>query len=172
MVENILLAILFGGMFTFVFGGTGLFLLSRYRTARREVSESTSWNAAPGRITFSTVSDIVPAHSMSEGLDDSHRAIVEYVYTVNGIEYTGRRIAFTAGGTSSGTRREADTIVQRYHKNAPVTVYFDPQNPSEAVLEKTVGSNSGFLVIIIITLMLGVISCGLSLYAIVSQFTG
>ena len=172
MVENILLAILFGGVFTFVLGGTGLFLLNRYRAAQREVLVSADWPSTQGRITFSAVSDIVPGHSINDNLDDSHRAVVEYTYTVNGIEYTGNRIAFTAGGTFSGTRRDADTMAQHYHKNAPVTVFYDPRNPSEAVLEKAVGSKSGFLVLITLLILLGVTSCGLSLYAILRQFIG
>lgn len=172
MVENILLAILFGGMFTFVFGGTGMFLLSRYRAAQREVTRSANWPSVPGRIIFTAVSDIVPSHSLNDDLDDSHHAIVEYTYAVNGIDYTSKRIAFTAGGTFSGTRREADNVIQRYHQNTPVIVFYNPQNPSESVLEKTVGSKTGFLVVIIITILLGITSCGISLYAILRQFIG
>ncbi len=40
MVQNILLAILFGGVFSFCFGGVGVFLINRYRAARKEAADS------------------------------------------------------------------------------------------------------------------------------------
>ena len=168
MVENIVLALLFGGMFTLVFGGVGVFMLNRYRTARREAGQSVDWPSTPGRIVESSITTSIPDRRIDNTRSTTYAPSVEYIYTVQDVEYHGKRIGF--GDVIKSTRHEADAVIQHYFKNAMVSVYYNPQNPAEAVLEKKVGSQSGFLVLVIVFLLLGLISCGVSLWAIISQF--
>jgi hypothetical protein len=62
--------------------------------------------------------------------------VVEYGYRVGGRDYYGARVAFTPD--IAGGRELADATVQRYPKGSPVTVHYDPANPSLAVLEPRV----------------------------------
>jgi hypothetical protein len=62
--------------------------------------------------------------------------VVEYSYQVAGRDYHGSRIAF--GGDVSGSRDFAQGIAARYPAGSAVTVHFDPDNPSFAVLEPRV----------------------------------
>lgn len=57
--------------------------------------------------------------------------VVQYAYQVGGQSYQGRRIApgMEVGGTGAGK------VVERYPAGAQVMVFYNPQNPSDAVLE-------------------------------------
>ncbi len=62
--------------------------------------------------------------------------LVEYSYRVGGRDYHGVRIAF--GPAVSGGRGFAEAIIARYPASTPVTVHYDPANPSQATLETRV----------------------------------
>lgn len=169
MVQNILLAILFGGIFTFCFGGVGIFLITRYRAARQSVADSAKWPSTPGRITFSGVSAHVPDREVDSSRSATYEAIVEYTYTVQGVEYHGNRLGFTGGGTTSGLRSDAEKTLIPYPVGATAAVFYDPYNPSESVLQRKIQNQTAFLVMIVIFLLLGLTACGISVYAIVGE---
>ena len=78
--------------------------------------------------------------------------VVQYSYQVGGRSYQGSRIAPgpEVGGTGAGK------IIERYPVNSQVTVYYNPQNPSDAVLETKAPSQwIMWLVLVIINVMLG-----------------
>jgi hypothetical protein len=90
-----------------------------------------SWPSTQGRITKSVVT---ASHQQS-----SHQATqiinlptIEYEFSLNGQTYTGRRIAV---GEDSGSSNIEATMA-RYPLNANVTVYFDPDDPENCVLER------------------------------------
>jgi hypothetical protein len=58
--------------------------------------------------------------------------VVQYSYQVGGQPYHGSKIApgMAVGGTGAGR------VVERYPVGAQVMVFYDPQNPSDAVLER------------------------------------
>lgn len=58
--------------------------------------------------------------------------VVQYSYQVGGQMYQGAKIApgMEVGGTGAGK------VVQKYPEGAQVMVFYDPNNPSDAVLEK------------------------------------
>lgn len=57
---------------------------------------------------------------------------VQYSYQVGGQAYQGSKIApgMEVGGTGAGR------VVERYPVGAQVMVFYDPQNPADAVLER------------------------------------
>lgn len=63
------------------------------------------------------------------------RAHVVYAYIALGIEYEGERIRFGTDGAASPNRHRAEQWVEEYPAGRKVTVYYDPQSPSESVLE-------------------------------------
>ena len=57
---------------------------------------------------------------------------VSYQYSVVGSSYTGERIGF---GSATYAKGKAEKIVAAYPKDGQVTVFYDPNEPSKAVLE-------------------------------------
>ena len=64
-----------------------------------------------------------------------YRQRVNYAYQVGGNDYASDRVAF--GGRTSGTIASLESAsVKRYQAGSKVTVYYDPANPTQAVLER------------------------------------
>lgn len=94
------------------------------------------WRTYDAKARFLPVQGVVTSsqvehHSSSDGTTYSAR--VEYVYEVGGRAYENDRHSYFSISTSSYKR--ADTIVRRYPAGQPVTVYYDPGEPGESVLE-------------------------------------
>ena len=93
------------------------------------------WPSAPGRITRSEVS---ASHLQSE--HEATRIVnlptIEYDFSFNGQKYTGRRIGI---GEDSGGANIEQTLA-RYPLGASVTVYCDPDDPENCVLERNAPS--------------------------------
>ena len=66
---------------------------------------------------------------------------VVYSYSVSGLPYEGKRMCFGYWGTSGGNAPHA--WVRRHPSGSTVPVYYNPRNPSDAVLER--GIDGGLL---------------------------
>jgi hypothetical protein len=79
----------------------------------------------------------------------THKAKVEYEYSVFGVSHSADRIAFGYSGSSFGWW-VAEQHLEPYHPGAQVVVYYDPNNPAESVLEPGMSKaiNSRFVVFI------------------------
>ncbi|MFO7973840.1 MAG: DUF3592 domain-containing protein [Candidatus Hydrogenedentota bacterium] len=111
--------------------GVGLFYLLTVRNYQK-ASAAKSWEETPCKITRSEVT------SRSEYRDGRHRtyysAEVAYAYTFNGKEYNGSRYDFAEG--SSTSRAKARDIVEANPVGADRVCYVNPNEPSEAVLNR------------------------------------
>jgi len=95
----------------------------------------------------------------------TYKADVDYIYTVNGQEYSADRISY--GGThSSSSRVTADQITSQYPRGKKVTVSYDPQDPGEAVLEP------GVSIGVYGTLAAGVLIALVGVAAVIMGFCG
>lgn len=56
---------------------------------------------------------------------------VVYTYSVDGKDYTSERISFASGYRA----KEVDAVLSRYSAGQTVPVHYQPERPSEAVLE-------------------------------------
>lgn len=95
-----------------------------------------------------TVSGRIIASNFDINRDDdstSYRTDVEYEYVVNGLELTGKRIAFGYTG-SSGKRFHRD-VYEMLQPDTTVAVRYHPDNPTRAVL--TYGPNRSIIVLLI-----------------------
>jgi len=125
MDTNLLTTLLFGGfivVLTLLVNGA---LLLNIFSARRKASAMQTWPSTPGNIVESEL------RSRRRGSRRIYYPHIVYQYTVMGQTYTGKRIS---PGPDSGSSR-ARELVAKYSPGAPVTVYYDPQNPSDAALE-------------------------------------
>ena len=93
---------------------------------------SRRWPVVSGQMISSEVT------SQRTGMTQSHRGGVEYQYVVDGVTYTGDRIAF---GTRWSLRKSSsEALISRYPVGATVSVSHHPTEPSFSVLEPGVQS--------------------------------
>lgn len=94
---------------------------------QRRMNAVQSWASAMG-----TVSASYLERRSSGDSGTVNYPVVQYSYQVGGQMYQGAKIApgMEVGGTGAGK------VVNRYPEGAQVMVFYDPNNPSDAVLEK------------------------------------
>jgi len=148
-----------GGGFSLIFAGIGAFLLYKNNQSRKKASASQSWSSTTGQITEAHVNRSTSTDSEGD-MSYSYSPAVQYTYQVAGQAYSGKNLTFgfTTGFSSSS---KAEAIIARYPVGSQVTVYYDPANPGEAVLERKAGGSTASLVLGIIFLVVGLcIGCG------------
>lgn len=102
-------------------------LLGIIFATRRGVAKAANWSSTMGTVTFSTVE-----RRRSSRNSTASYPVVHYTYQVMGQTLQGRKIM--PGPESGGSW--AHKVVERYPAGAQVMVYYDPNNPSDAVLER------------------------------------
>jgi len=96
----------------------------------RGAEESKSWPTVEGEITTAEVLDKrKPGERHS-----TYKARIEYQYSVEGVAHSGDRVSF-AGDVSSSNRGAASELTARYREGSKVAIYYDPEDPSDSVLE-------------------------------------
>jgi hypothetical protein len=116
-----------------------VFLFLAFNLNRKAKKAAESWPTVPGTVVNSSVT-IRTSHSTKGQTRISHVPVVNYEYQVDEQKYATDRITF---GSASFGKKKADAIVAAYPQGAPVTVHYDPIDPSKAVLEtKAIGVGS------------------------------
>ncbi len=94
---------------------------------------SADWPSVDGEVLTSTVK-LRRSRSGSSSTDSFRYAPeVSYRYAVDGESLVGRQISFR--DDHYGKRRPAFEIASRYEVGAPVTVYYKPGDPGQAVID-------------------------------------
>lgn len=139
-----------GGCFVLIFGIIGGVMLFKYFQDRKKAEASQAWTSASGRITESYVRR--EDSTDSDGYPQTYYyPEVRYEYDLLGATFTGDKIAFGTKTGNSGQKKAQEALAQ-YPVGKSVTVYYDPNNREEAVLERRVGGKV-FLIVGIIFLM-------------------
>ena len=114
-----------------LFGGGLLFIGIR---SRRAAQASRAWSSTQGTVDSSQV--------ITSGSNRSrwYKAQVTYTFTVNGQSYTSDKVFF--GDARSSSMAKEQRVVDRYKAGAPVEVFYSPQQPQEAVLERRTGGTT------------------------------
>jgi hypothetical protein len=112
-----------------------------------------AWHTADAQERFQSVQGRVVSHRVETHLGERYmptlyEPVVTYSYTVGGTEYIGGRFAFDWRRES--TRQAAEAVVGTMRVGTPVTVRYDPDNPSEAVLETTLSGPFRLLAAILV----------------------
>jgi hypothetical protein len=155
-----LFALVCGGFFILLLAAVGIFLIIYSRRSSKKADASLSWPATPGTVTFAEVK------RGTNRDDDGNESYVyypsvQYTYQVQGQSFTGRNIAF-GGKLASNDPAQAEKELARYPLNGQVPVYYNPDNPSEAVLErKAAGAKWGLVVGIILLVVSICMACPL-----------
>ncbi len=117
-------------------------------------------NAAKAAKTWLTTSGTilgsrVEARSSQDSEGNSktrYHPVVEYQYEVMGQNFNGDRIGFSQGNFPSG---KAEKLISPYQEGAQVTVFYDPSDPSQAVLVTKDFSTGSMTIVGVILLVLG-----------------
>lgn len=146
-----------------------LFLLWRALSSRRKVRESMNWEKTTGTVLFSMV-ETRRSRSSEGGTSTSYYPKVVYEYRVMGQVYHGDR--FSLGEIGLGFYNRVATKVAEYPAGKLIDVYYNPENPLEAVLERTAPSSN--ILIFVVILIFGILACsGVMMvggFALVNQF--
>ena len=94
---------------------------------RRKMAAVSQWPSTMGTVSMSTIEQ---RSSSESGYTDY--PVVQYSYQVGGQAYQSYKLAPGPEVGGSGARK----VVARYPAGAQVMVFYNPQNPSEAVLER------------------------------------
>lgn len=166
------LILLAGGvLFLLIFAGLGMVILILSIRGRRKAKASLAWPGTTGEIVEARV------ERQTDEDSDGNTEIrftprVEYRYTVKGKELSSRTMAFGLT-TSYSSASKAEEKIRPYSIGKTVTVYYNPEKPGEAVLERETGSATLGLVIGGIFLLVGFCGGGLWLvFVALSAFAG
>ena len=84
----------------------------------------------------------VAGHVIEAWVDDARlemtKPVLRYRYEVAGRTYVGFRVAYSGYGTS---RAGMDELIRPYAEGSTVKVYYNPKDPSSAVLDNTAPSD-------------------------------
>jgi hypothetical protein len=120
--------------------------------------KSSSWPNVSGTVIQSIME--TKQDTDAEGFSSTtYGAKIHYKYLVGGKEYESWRRTFSEVSTSS--MRRTQEILARYPQGASVAVYYDPEDPSSAVLESGVGTSSyiflGFAILLLLAGLAGLL---------------
>jgi flagellar basal body-associated protein FliL len=116
----------------------------------RKASVSRNWPMTTGKI---LAAGIEPRQSHTgSGYSTSYYPVVQYEYTVNGQRFLGNRITFGMQ-VGYGWTGMAQKQIAGYTAGSNVAVFYDPNEPSNAVLERTGGTSSRILWIVAIVIL-------------------
>jgi hypothetical protein len=133
-----------GALMSLVFIAIGLSMLYYARSVSAKAQQSLSWPSTEGVISHSAVLRQMQQTSGSTNTA-TYKADVAYRYKVRGRDYSSGVITLADISSSAG---RAQGIVSRYPDGAPVTVYYNPVDPSDALLERGGTSAIGVLYLI------------------------
>ncbi len=105
----------------------GFDVFRKFRTARN----ASSWPTVQGRILSAALED---GPFMGRPIPGrTHRATIKYTYEVGGREWTSRRVFFGDEFFEKGDG--ARDRVRKYEPDSSVDVFYNPDDPAQAVLE-------------------------------------
>ncbi|MDX2161615.1 MAG: DUF3592 domain-containing protein [bacterium] len=150
---------MFNSMFSGIFTAAGmvaagivaalaLFFLFQWVKGRQRTAASAAWSSTTGRVIAASV--VRSARTGNSG--GAYYPSIMYQYQVNGQQYTGNRLHFGAR-MGTGFYQQVQARVNEFPVGSAVTVYYDPSNPADAVLERT--TSGGALQLIMVMVLFG-----------------
>lgn len=157
-LNSILPTICISGVIS-VFGLAGIFVLFQLLKTYFLFKQSQHWSTTEGMVLFSGVDSQTSVEP--EGSNTTYQAKVIYQYIVSGQTYEHNRIAFNSDLRTTNYNKQAE-LASRYPQGEPITVYYDPDDPEQAVLERKVSA-------VLLTLLMAAVFIGISI--LIALFT-
>ena len=122
---------------------------------------SEHWTETKGRVVASGVEtrrDVGATDGPAAPRRYEHRPAVRYTYTAGGATYTADRVRFgeNTAERGEGARARAQAEADRYPEGQDVSVFYDPDDPSRAVLEPGRQSTPWILIVGLLASGMGV----------------
>jgi hypothetical protein len=132
------------GIFILIFLGGGGYMIYRSIQDRKKARASLTWPSVQGRVIESRV---VESRSTDSDGDTTttYRPYIKYEYQVIGTTFTSDKLA-VGPAVSTSNYRKSEEKVNRMPVGSTVTVYYNPDDPTDAVLEQR--SNAKLLLIL------------------------
>jgi len=124
-------------------------------TPLQKTEAAKTWNPVPATV----LSSEVKSHSNSDGTTYSPH--ISYKYEINKQEYRGDQYSFMSGSSSGYDGKAA--IVRQYPKGHQFTVFVNPANPSESVINR---NKSPMLLFGLIPVIFFIVGIGIIIAAI------
>lgn len=116
--------------------GIGFLAWSGYTYSK--ASASSGWPSTQGEVVVSMVDKTT--QTTNSNVKWIYQPILKYDYEIDGVAYSGDRIRFTSFSISHKKEHKAKREISAYPVGKSVQVFYNPQNPSDSVLETGVGS--------------------------------
>ena len=136
-----------GGLFIVLVGGGSLFLIISWWRNKKKAENSQAWPLVMGVV---METDLRIGGGIGGG--EEFIPVIRYRYTVNDQMYQSEKFSF-GRGQRSVLEREAQDILDQYPINSEVTVYYNPDDPQEAVLVRESKSTKIGLVVGVVMLV-------------------
>jgi hypothetical protein len=134
--------------FGFPFFAVGVYFIFNTAVSLIDAMQMASWQQTQG----SLISAKLSHHSSDDST--TYKAEARYRYRVNGVEYSGERVAIHSGSDNIGDfQQQLGRQLERLHRNqTPVPVYYNPSDPNQAVINRDIrwsmiGFNAIFIVV-------------------------
>lgn len=99
-----------------------------------QVQTAQSYRETTGTVTDASLESYDPGGGTRTGTDTTrYRLAISYEYTVDGESYTASNVAF-GSVLDTTSRSRAERVRGQFAAGEPVTVYYDPADPSQAYL--------------------------------------
>lgn len=95
---------------------------------KRKINRSREWPETEAEIIRSEV-------KKTPGKNRTYRPRIEYNYTVGGKKYKSKKIVI-GGKVTSSSKRKARDVCDQYPVGSMQTIFYNPDKPSEAYLER------------------------------------
>jgi len=120
-------------LFPLLFLMVGLILLAIGARQLYQGEQSKSWPTVQGKIALAELGKRVDRDSDNSTVSTTYSADISYDYIVDDVAYVNGDVQF--GAVSSSDPSSARRLLQRYPVGKVVTVYYNPAQPQQAVLE-------------------------------------
>lgn len=112
-------------------------LINSGLSARKTALESQSWPSVRGRVVDAKV---IRTQSASNNASVTYSPAITYEYEVRGEHYRSSNLSF-AGNMQPADSGYAQSVVSHYMTYPDMVVYYNPANPTQAALDRTVGNS-------------------------------
>lgn len=126
-----------------------ILLLTAFVRDLRQFPRSFSWPAAQGEVVESSIT-----------IDDDFSVDFTYTYTVDGVSYEGSRITFFQYAVFAN-RYQNEQLVAQHPAGTPVQIYYDPTDPAQSVLMRTIPLSQMWSPVLLALCLLSILFTGL-----------
>ena len=142
-------------LFCLAFIGMGVWMLVKLIRNLAQARKSEHWLTTTGKIISSDLDSLTETNE--EGFSTTtYIAKILFTDEISGVPYQGDCINFDYGMRTSNLRIQ-QAIIDQYPEGRSVTVYYDPEKPDQAVLERKVNAAFTTLVVAAIFILIGII---------------